>query len=85
MLENVDEGALRGFSLDILKKKMPEFKKSAYPEAIGRRIVNMVRYDYGLPYMGSGSSRTVYALSVLMWIIPKVFGSIRTIVATERN
>lgn len=59
----MDEAALRGFSLDILKKKMPEFKKSAYPEAIGRRIVNMVRYDYGLPYMGSGSSRTVYALS----------------------
>lgn len=63
LLENVDEGALRGFSLDILKKKMPEFKKSAYPEAIGRRIVNMVRYDYGLPYMGSGSSRIVFALS----------------------
>lgn len=63
LLENVDEGALRGFSLDILKKKMPEFNKSAYPEAIGRRIVNMVRYDYGLPYMGSGSSRTVFALS----------------------
>ena len=63
LLENMDEAALRGFSLDILKKKMPEYKKSAYPEAIGRRIVNMVRYDYGLPYMGSGSSRTVFALS----------------------
>lgn len=62
LLENVDEGALRGFSLDILKKKMPEFKKSAYPEAIGHQIRRLVRY-YDLPYMGEGSSREVYTLS----------------------
>ena len=62
LLENVDEGALRGFSLDILKKKMPEFKESAYSEDIGHQITRLVRY-YGLPYMGSGSSRIVYALS----------------------
>ena len=62
LLENVDEAALRGFSLDILKKKMPEFKKSAYSEDIGKQITRLVRY-YGLPYMGEGSSRIVYALS----------------------
>jgi hypothetical protein len=51
LLENVDEGALRGFSLDILKKKMPEFKESAYSEDIGHQITRLVRY-YGLPIYG---------------------------------
>jgi len=63
LLENVDEGALRGFSLDILKKKMPEFEKYGYPESIGRQIRNLVDGQYKLPYMGVGSSRIVYALS----------------------
>lgn len=63
LLENVDEGALRGFSLDILKKKMPEFERLQYPESIGRAIRNLVDNEYKLPYMGEGSSRVVYALS----------------------
>lgn len=63
LLENVDEGALRGFSLDILKKKMPEFERLQYPESIGRAIRSLVDGQYNLPYMGVGSSRVVYALS----------------------
>lgn len=61
LLENVDEGAIRGFSLDILKKKMPEFKGQWYPEDIGIKIIELVE-SYNLPYLGEGSSRTVYVL-----------------------
>jgi hypothetical protein len=59
----LDEAALRGFSLDILKKKMPEFEKLAYPEDIGLAIRELVGKRYGLPFLGEGSSRAVYALS----------------------
>lgn len=62
LLENVDEAAIRGFSLDILKKKMPEFKKYQYAENIGTAIKQLIE-QYDLPYMGRGSSRVVYALS----------------------
>jgi hypothetical protein len=63
LLENVDEAALRGFSLDILKKKMPEFERYIYPEDIGIAIRRLVEDEYKLPYLGQGSSRVVYALS----------------------
>jgi hypothetical protein len=63
LLENVDEAAIRGFSLDILKKKMPEFEKRQYPEDIGIAIRELVGKQYGLPFLGKGSSRAVYALS----------------------
>jgi hypothetical protein len=63
LLENVDEAAIRGFSLDILKKKMPEFEKRQYPEDIGIAIRELVGKQYGLPFLGQGSSRAVYALS----------------------
>ncbi len=63
LLENIDEAAIRGFSLDILKKKMPEFEKRQYPEDIGIAIRELVGEQYGLPFLGKGSSRAVYALS----------------------
>jgi len=59
----LDEAAIRGFSLDILKKKMSEFEKLAYPEDIGIAIRKLVEKQYGLPFLGKGSSRVVYALS----------------------
>lgn len=62
LLENIDEAAIRGFSLDILKKKMPEFERLQYPEDIGIAIRKLV-VQYGLPFLGKGSSRAVYALS----------------------
>ncbi len=61
----MDEAALRGFSLDILKKETKRLK-----EEIGEWNIEDISYrlsklaeKYGLPYMGRGSSRVVYALS----------------------
>lgn len=65
LFENIDEAALRGFSLDILKKETERLK-----EEIGEWNIEDISYrlsklaeKYGLPYMGEGSSRVVYALS----------------------
>ena len=52
LFENVDEAAIRGFSLDILKKKMPEFEKRQNPEDF--YSVNGARY-YGDGLPGDGS------------------------------
>lgn len=63
LLENMDEAALRGFSLDILKKETKRLKEEAgYIEDISYGLSQLAR-KYGLPYMGRGSSRVVYALS----------------------
>ena len=65
LFENMDEAALRGFSLDILKKETERLK-----EEIGEWNIEDISYrlsklaeKYDLPYMGRGSSRVVYALS----------------------
>jgi len=64
LLENVDEAALRGFSLDVLRNETERLiKKLAYPEDVGRYLRRFVGEHYNLPYMGEGSSRIVYALS----------------------
>lgn len=64
LLENVDEAALRGFSLDVLRKETERLrKKYVYPEDVGRYLRRFVGEHYNLPYMGEGSSRIVYALS----------------------
>lgn len=60
----LDEAALRGFSLDVLRKETERLrKKLAYPEDVGRYLRRFVGEHYNLPYMGEGSSRIVYALS----------------------
>jgi hypothetical protein len=59
----LDEAALRGFSLDILKKETQRLKEEhKYPENIGKGLSELAE-KYNLPYMGRGSSRRVYALS----------------------
>jgi len=61
--ENVDESALRGFSLDILKKETKRLKaEDGYIEDISYGLSQLAE-KYDLPYMGRGSSRVVYALS----------------------
>lgn len=65
LLENVDEAALRGFSLDILKKETERLKEKFgdyYIQDIADELIKLVK-KYNLPYMGEGSSRIVYALS----------------------
>ena len=63
LLENMDEAALRGFSLDILKKETKRLKAEAgYIEDISYGLSQLAE-KYDLPYMGRGSSRVVYALS----------------------
>jgi len=63
LFENMDEAALRGFSLDILKKETKRLKAEAgYIEDISYGLSQLAE-KYGLPYMGRGSSRVVYALS----------------------
>lgn len=69
LLENVenfkilDEAALRGFSLDILKKETKRLKEEyKYPKYIAKGLSKLAK-KYNLPYMGIGSSRIVYALS----------------------
>jgi hypothetical protein len=60
----LDEAALRGFSLDVLRNETERLiKKLAYPEDVGRYLRRFVGEHYNLPYMGEGSSRIVYALS----------------------
>ncbi len=68
LFENIDEAALRGFSLDILKKYMQNLKERQGnwmhdAEWVGNKLIDLVLQRYKLPYMGSGSSRAVYALS----------------------
>ena len=63
LLENVDEAALRGFSLDVLRKETDRLRKYQYPEDVGYYLRRFVGEHYNLPYMGEGSSRAVYALS----------------------
>lgn len=65
----LDEAALRGFSLDILKKETQrlkeEYRHSKHmARDIGERLCDLAD-KYKLPYMGIGSSRSrkVYALS----------------------
>lgn len=59
----MDESALRGFSLDILKKETKRLKEEdGYIEDISYGLSQLAE-KYGLPYMGRGSSRVVYALS----------------------
>lgn len=61
--ESLEEGALRGFSLDLLKKKTAQLKqKSPWADEVGDELAMLVG-KYGLPRMGRGSSRAVYALS----------------------
>jgi hypothetical protein len=61
--ENMDEAALRGFSLDILKKETKRLKEQrGYIEDISYGLSQLAE-KYDLPYMGRGSSRVVYALS----------------------
>lgn len=63
LLENMDEAALRGFSLDILKKETKRLKEEyRYGEDISDALSQLAE-KYHLPYMGEGSSRIVYALS----------------------
>ena len=65
LLENMDEAALRGFSLDILKKETKRLKEeegAGYIEDIAHGLSELAE-KYNLPYMGRGSSRVVYALS----------------------
>ena len=63
LLENMDEAALRGFSLDILKKETKRLKEQrGYIEDISYGLSQLAE-KYDLPYMGRGSSRVVYALS----------------------
>lgn len=63
LFENVDEAALRGFSLDILKKETKRLKaEEGYTEDISYGLTQLAE-KYDLPYMGRGSSRVVYALS----------------------
>jgi len=62
LLENVDEAALRGFSLDVLHNETYRLRKYAHPEDRGIAL-RKVAAKYNLPYMGEGSSRAVYALS----------------------
>lgn len=65
LLENMDEAALRGFSLDILKKETKRLKEeegAGYIEDIAHGLSELAE-KYNLPYMGRGSSRIVYALS----------------------
>jgi hypothetical protein len=63
LLENIDEAALRGFSLDILKKETKRLKEQGeWPEDISYGLSQLAE-KYDLPYMGRGSSRVVYALS----------------------
>lgn len=66
LFENVDEAALRGFSLDILKKETERLKAekgyTGYTEDISYGLYNLAE-KYDLPYMGEGSARVVYALS----------------------
>ena len=65
LFENVDEAALRGFSLDILKKETKRLKEDhegGYIEDIAYGLSQLAE-KYDLPYMGRGSSRVVYALS----------------------
>lgn len=63
LFENMDEAALRGFSLDILKKETKRLKEEdGYIEDISYGLSQLAE-KYGLPYMGRGSSRVVYALS----------------------
>jgi len=63
LFENMDESALRGFSLDILKKETKRLKaEDGYIEDISYGLSQLAE-KYDLPYMGRGSSRVVYALS----------------------
>lgn len=63
LFENMDEAALRGFSLDILKKETERLKaEDGYIEDISYGLSKLAD-KYNLPYMGEGSSRVVYALS----------------------
>jgi hypothetical protein len=73
LLENVenfpqgkilDEAALRGFSLDILKKETQRLKEEDDDNITGiGKALSELADKYNLPYMGRGSSRRVYALS----------------------
>lgn len=63
LLENVDEAALRGFSLDVLRKETDRLRKYQYPEDVAYYLRRFVGEHYNLPKMGQGSSRIVYALT----------------------
>jgi hypothetical protein len=52
----LDEAALRGFSLDILKKKMPEFEKLALPEDMFQSEKMKDRPEYMRYYYGDSNT-----------------------------
>jgi len=65
LFENMDEAALHGFSLDILKKETQRLKEDpdgGYIVDIADGLSKLAE-KYDLPYMGRGSSRVVYGLS----------------------